>query len=233
MLFSQWDRSLQGPSHRRLPALSGAERNRKEESRNRRSHCACVVYIMAAPGKVTAHAFPWRHPGKALRMRSVQHGGSKERHCACAPYSMVAPGKATAHAFRTAWRRLIFDRSAAQPMGALSAGPVALDMVQALDNEDLKTFARIMSYLRNMSSSLEDAFFSFPGHEEQGETELADGNDQVKNLLPNQDHYASQLLAQFGKWEDSKVSPTGVKSRKYGKQAGLLLEVPSTEVLLI
>ncbi|XP_059685548.1 uncharacterized protein CXorf65 homolog [Gavia stellata] len=104
------------------------------------------------------------------------------------------------------------------------------------------------------------------GCEKEGEIELADENGQVKNLLQNQDHYASQLLserefcvllkvtrhdgsqeavftpllkdhsivtpkflAKLGKWEDSKVSPTRVKSRKYGKQATLLLEVPSTE----
>lgn len=35
--------------------------------------------------------------------------------------------------------------------------------------------------------------------------------------------------ARLGKWEDSRVSPTRVKSRKYGKQSILLLEVPSTE----
>lgn len=35
--------------------------------------------------------------------------------------------------------------------------------------------------------------------------------------------------AKLGKQEDSKVSPTRAKSRKHGKQAVLLLEVPSTE----
>ncbi|KAM6045067.1 uncharacterized protein LJ206_018879 [Theristicus caerulescens] len=75
------------------------------------------------------------------------------------------------------------------------------------------------------------------GCEKEGEIELADENGQVKNLLQNQDHYASQFLrhessqeavftpllkdhsvvtpkflAKLGKWEDSKVSPTRVKS---------------------
>ncbi|XP_063211373.1 uncharacterized protein LOC134524959 isoform X3 [Chroicocephalus ridibundus] len=93
------------------------------------------------------------------------------------------------------------------------------------------------------------------GCEKEGEIELADENGQVKNLLQNQDHYASQLLrhegsqeavftpllkdhsivtpkflAKLGKREDLKVSPTRVKSRKYSKQAVLPLEVPSTEV---
>ncbi|XP_074018634.1 uncharacterized protein CXorf65 homolog [Numenius arquata] len=105
------------------------------------------------------------------------------------------------------------------------------------------------------------------GCEKEGEIELADENGQVKNLLQNQDRYASQLLserefcvllkvtrhegsqeavftpllkdlsivtpkflAKLGKREDLKVSPTRVKSRKYGKQATLPLEVPRTEV---
>ncbi|XP_050766808.1 uncharacterized protein CXorf65 homolog [Gymnogyps californianus] len=47
-------------------------------------------------------------------------------------------------------------------------------------------------------------------------------------LLKDHSIISPKFLAKLGKWEDSKVSPTRVKSRKYGKQTILLLEVPST-----
>ncbi|XP_054658811.1 uncharacterized protein LOC129196030 [Grus americana] len=92
--------------------------------------------------------------------------------------------------------------------GLIAASPLAktlCEIKQALVNlqqpsdlvnsENEKTLCNIQCKVQLLLESIKRCC----GCEKEGEIELADENDQVKNLLQNQDHYTPQLLAKLGK----------------------------------
>ncbi|XP_075459508.1 uncharacterized protein LOC142496672 isoform X3 [Ascaphus truei] len=74
--------------------------------------------------------------------------------------------------------------------------------------------------------------------ENEGEVELADESGQVKNLLENQQRYASELLneretcvllgvtTKLGNWGESKVSSRKLKSKRSNRKSTVVITTP-------